>query len=249
MGVDCCLILEFKLDDWVVLKNIFTNINEIIDEVIVECTFDGLNFKGIDRGHICFFEGSISKELFDKYELEDYLSLYLDLYELVKILKRGNNKDSLVFKADMEVIKIVFENKNNRTFSLTQLDMSNDNMRTLPTLEYSVEFECDFDTIKNSLKDADLYSNILEIICEDNLLIFNCDGQNGNYKNECPLDNSFNGSYSAKYSIDWLFKIFNTKLNSNDFKIHMGTDYPMLIEMGFEYVKMNYLLAPRLGED
>lgn len=239
-------LLEFKLTDWTIIKDIFININEIIDEIVIQCTYDGLNFKGIDRSHICFFECNISKELFDEYNLDEYLLLYVDVFELVKILKRGNNEDSLVFKADMEVIKVIFKNKNNRTFSLTQLDISNEDMRELPNLQYSVTFECDFDTIKNTLKDADLYSDILAIICEDDLLIFNCEGVNGNYENKCPLSIRTDEVYSAKYSINWLFKIFNTKLNSNNFKINMGTDYPMLVEMDLDNVKMNYLLAPRL---
>ena len=69
-------MLEFKLDDWSVIKNIFSNINKIIDEIIVECTDDGLNFIGIDRGHVCYFEGIISKDLFDYYEYNGYLVIY-----------------------------------------------------------------------------------------------------------------------------------------------------------------------------
>lgn len=241
------MILNFKLNDWSVLKNIFININEIIDEIIIECNQNGLKFKGIDRGHICFFEGEISNELFDEYSIDELLYLYLDLHELVKILKRGNNKDVLIFQADFEVINIIFTNKNSRTFSQTQIDMD-DNMRDFPQLEYSVNFKCDFDSIKNSLKDADLYSDRLTFTCKDEKLFLSCDGANGNYKNECDLNIDKNDCCSATYSVDWLSKIFNNKLGSNDFKINMGDDYPMLVEMDFDFIKMNYLLAPRLGE-
>ena len=241
-------MLEFKLESWSVFKNIFTNINEIIDEVVVECTFDGLKFKGIDRGHICFFEGSISKELFDEYNISDVLLLYLDLNELVKIFKRGNNKNNLVFIADNEVIKIIYENKNNRTFSITQLDTMNDEVRELPTLDFPVTINCDFDTIKNSLKDANIYSERLSFICEDNYLILSCNGTNGNYKNEIILDETVNNSVSSTFSLDWLSKIFNNKLNPN-FEINMGNDYPMLIKTELEHITMKYLIAPRLEND
>lgn len=241
------MILEFELNDWVVLKNIFININEIIDEVVIECTFDGLKFKGIDRGHVCFFEGNLQNDLFEKYSLENPFLMYVDLHELVKIFKRGKSKDILLFQADEEIIKIVFKNKNKRTFQLTQIDMS-DNMRDLPTLEYSTVFECDFDSIKNSLQDAYLYSDVLTFTCENNNLLLSCEGANGNYENECPLDNPINVGCSASYTVDWLSKIFNTKLSSNNFKIHMGDDYPMLIEIYSENMTMTYLLAPRLSD-
>lgn len=241
------MILEFQLNDWIILKNIFININEIIDELVIECNPEGLDFKGIDRSHICFFEGNLKKSFFENYEINKILYLYIDLNELVKVLKRGNNKDSFIFKADNEVIKIIFKNKNTRTFSITQLDTL-DNMRDLPKLDYSIDFNCDFDTIKNSLKDADLYSDRLTFTCENDALILSCDGTSGNYKNECELINPVGDNCSATYSVSWLFKIFNNKLSSNELKIHMGNDYPMLIEMGLDSIKMNYLIAPRIGQ-
>ena len=239
--------LEFRLDDWNILKNIFTNINEIIDEIVIECTFDGLKFKGIDRGHVCFFEGNLSKDLFDEYYVDDFMFLYLDLEELVKVLKRGNNKDSLLFKADMEVINVILKSNNNRTFTITQLDIQSE-MRDMPKLEYTTIFNCDFDIIKNSLKDADIYSDRLTITCEDNMLILSCDGVKGKYKNEYELE--FDGdNCSSVYTISWLSKIFNNKLSSNNLKIHMSGDYPMLIEMSLEFITVNYLLAPRLEQN
>ena len=57
------MILEFGLEDWSVLKNVFINVNKLIDELVVQCTDDGLNFTGMDRSHICFFEGIISDTL------------------------------------------------------------------------------------------------------------------------------------------------------------------------------------------
>lgn len=243
------MILQFKLDDWVVFKNIFINIYEIIDEMMIECTYEGLRFKGIDRGHVCFFEGEISKDLFDEYNLEDCLLLYLDLFELIKIFKRGKGKDTLVFEADTEIIQIIFEDKTKRSFQLTQLIDLNDEMRDLPSLDYNVVFECDYESINNSLKDADLYSDRLTFICEDNVLELSCEGAKGKYKNECPISVDVDGSYQSTYTVGWLSKIFNTKLTSNNFKIHMGTDYPMLIEIDLENVKMKYLLAPRLQNE
>ena len=241
------IILKFKLDDWSVLKNIFANINEIIDEVAIECTDENLKFRGIDRSHICFFEGKISSGLFDEYLLEKPLYLYIDLVEFVKVLKRGKNKEVMVFEADNEVIKINFKDKNNRIFSITQIDME-ENMRNLPELDYSTDFECDFDSIKNSLVDADLYSEVLMITCEDDLLTLSCESGFGSYKNECPLDENVNGSYSSNYSIKWLSKIFNNKLSSDNFRIHMGDDYPMLIEFKSDNIQIDYLLAPRLEQ-
>lgn len=240
-------ILKFKLDDWIVVKNIFININEIIDEIVIECTSDNLKFKGIDRSHVCFFECEILKDIFDEYVLEKPLYLYIDTNELVKVLKRGKNKDVLVFKADFEVINVAFKNKNNRSFSITQVEMD-DNMRALPSLDYSVDFECDFESIKNSLQDADLYSDRLTFTCEDEMLILTCESGFGKYKNTCELGKDINGSFSATYGLDWLFKIFNNKLSSDNFKISMGDDYPMLIEFKSKFIKLNYLLAPRLGD-
>ena len=241
------MTLKFEVEDWNVLKNIFTNIYEIIDEVIIECNDNGLNFTGIDRSHICFFEGAVSKEVFDEYEIDDLLLLYIDLTELIKVLKRGNNKDTLIFEADENEITIKFKNKNVRTFSITQIDGVMDSKKP-PNLSYSISFECDFDTIKSSLKDVDLYSDRLTFDCEDDLLVLNGEGGFGKYKNEYHLDNPVDTHCVSTYSVDWLLRIFNTKLSSNNLKISMGQDFPMLIEFSIDNIKMNYLVAPRLAD-
>lgn len=238
-------MLEFRLDDWSVIKNIFSNINMIIDEIVVECTDDGLNFTGIDRAHVCFFEGIISKDLFDFYEIDKGLLLYIDLEEFVKVLKRGKNKDNLVFKADEEQYIISYVNKNTRKFSITQLSDVMDSKKP-PVLNYGTKFEFEYDFMKDTLKDADLYSDRLCFIREDDILTLSCDGNSGNYSNEFHLDESISESFSSVYSVSWLLKIFDTKLSSENIIINMGQDFPMLIEMCVENVKMNYLLAPIL---
>lgn len=239
-------MFEFKLDDWSIIKNIFSNINKIIDEIVVECTDDGLNFIGIDRGHVCFFEGVISKDLFDYYELEKGMLLYIDLEEFVRVLKRGKNKDSLVFEADDEQYIVYFKNKNTRKFSITQLsDVMNS--RKPPVLDYGTKFSFEYDSLKDTLKDAELYSDRLTIIREDDVVVFSCEGNSGNYSNEFYLDENVVEGFSSTYSVSWLLKIFDTKLSSEDIVINMGQDFPMLIEMSdVDNVKMSYLLAPIL---
>ena len=241
-------MLEFKLDDWKVLKNIFININEIIDEVVIQYDSDGLRFNAIDRSHICFFKCNISNDFFDEYDNSEPSLLFIGLDELVNVLKRGNSKDSLLFKAENNEIKIIFENDNVRTFSITEIDMD-DNTREPPNLDYSVNFKCSFDFIKNALKDADLYSDRLKFTCIDNVLILSCDGMNGDYTNKFILDEYVSVNCSASYSVSWLSKIFNSKLNSNNIRINMGDDFPMLIEMVIDNMELSYLLAPRLSEE
>lgn len=241
-------ILRFELEDWKIFKKIFENTFKIVDEIVVKCDSDGLNFTGIDRGHICFFEGNISKELFDEYEIDGILLLCIDLNEFINVLKRGKSKDKLVFECNEEVYHIKFKNKNNRTFTITQVDDLLDS-KSPPSLDYSVEFECDFDSIKNSVEDASLYSNKLTFVCKEDSLNLSCEGTSGTYINECVLENTVDGVYSASYSVVWLLNIFNTKLGSSNLLIHMGDDFPMLIEMSVENCKMSYLLAPIMGED
>ena len=241
-------MLEFELNDWLILKNIFTNINEIIDEIVIECHPEGLKFNALDRSHICFFECNIPKKSFDSYYIDEILFLYVDVGDLVKVLKRGKKKDELVFKADNETIDVIYKNKNTRTFSIIQIDM-NDNSREMPKMDYDISYECDFNTMFNSIQDAELYSEVLSFTCKNDLLILNCEGHFGNYQNEILLDENIDGEYTSRYGVNWLLKIFNTKLDSDNLKISMGNDYPMLVEFGSDLIKMNYLLAPRIGSD
>lgn len=241
-------MLEFKLDDWKVFKNLFININEIIDEIVIQYDNDGLRFNAIDRSHICFFRCNINKDFFNEYEVSEPSLIFIGLDDLVNVLKRGNSKDSLRFKSENNEFKVTFENNNSRTFSITELDM-NDNTREPPNLDYSINFICDFDFLKNTLKDAELYSDKLKFVCVDDLLMLTCEGMNGKYVGKFPLTNYEGNNCSASYSVSWLSKITNSKLGSNDLRINMGDDFPMLIEIIFDNVELNYILAPRLAEE
>ena len=240
-------ILQFVLDDWIVLKNIFININEIIDELVIECNPEGLNFNALDRSHICFFSCNIPKKTFDEYNIDSIMSLYIDLNEIVKVLKRGKSKDCLVFKANDTTFDIIFKNKNTRTFSITQIDMT-DNSRKMPNMNFEIEFSFNFEDIVNSLKDAELYSDRLTFNCINDYLVLSCEGSFGRYKNEFQLD-EYIGNCRATYTIGWLLKMFNSKLGSNNVKIKMGDDYPMLVEIEENNIVINYLLAPRIERD
>lgn len=237
--------MNFRLEDWTILKKIFVNINEIIDEIVIECNPEGLKFNALDRSHICFFECNIPKKSFDEYYIDKILYLYIDVNELVKVLKRGNNKDVLVFEADSSTYDITFENTNVRKFSLTQIDMT-DNSKQFPNMQFSVNYECDFDSILNSLKDADLYSDKLTFTCKEEELILSCEGSFGRYKNKFPLNNMVGEECSASYSVQYLFKIFNSKLSSDNLIISMGENYPLLVKIEMGFIKLNYLLAPRI---
>lgn len=237
-------ILEFELNDWIILKNLFENINEVIDEIVIECNPEGLEFSGIDRNHICFFSCKIPEDSFDEYVLDSVLYLDVDVNDLVKVLKRGKSKDSLTFKADVSTMEIIFKNKNTRRFKIGQIDID-DNSRDLPKMDYDVEFRFDYKSINDSLNDAGLYSDELKISCINNQLILSCEGSFGQYSNEYPLENSI-GEGSASYSIDWLLKIFKNKLSSKELKLNMGDDYPLLVEIEEQGIVLNYLLAPRI---
>lgn len=246
--VEVFKILQFKLKDWIIFKKIFTNINKIIDEIVIECNPEGLYFKGIDKSHICFFSGNISKNVFDEYFIDEILYLYIDLEDFVNVLKRGKSKDCLIFKGYSSTFEIIFKNKNERNFVITQIDMD-DNTRDLPPMDFSINFKIDFDFINDCLKDAELYSNIITISCDKDNLILYCDGVKGEkYTNKYQLD-EFIGECSATYSVDWLLKIFNTKLSSTNLNIEMGDDYPLLVTIEENGVIMKYLLAPRLSNE
>lgn len=237
-------ILEFELEKWKVFKNLFTSINEIIDEIVIECTPDGLDFTALDRSHICFFTCHIPKKYFDNYKIDNLMSLYVDVKDMVEVMKRGKDKDNLVFKADSSTVYLIFENKNTRTFSLTQIDMEY-TPRPMPKLDYSVEFDFDYESIKDTVEDAKLYSEILTFQCIDDCLLIFCEGSFGNYKNEFHLDEIV-GTCNASYGTDWLIKIFKTKLSSDKIKFRMGDDFPMMVEIEEKGIVARYLLAPRI---
>ena len=229
-------------------KDVLVNVEYFLEEVKFEVDSDGLRFRGLDKSHIAFIGLYVDKEYFDVYDVAEPSSCIVDTGELVRVLKRAKNTDTMVLSWDINNLKLQFNNKDlKRSFKIRQVDMEYSSP-TMPTIEYPVSFDVNYKLLINSVKDAELYSDKVKLRTDEYTLFVETDGNYGDYKSELSTLTNLK-QVSSIFSIAWLNKIFKVNGLSENIHLNMGKDMPLFVELDDGLgLKADFLIAPRIED-
>ncbi len=251
-----------KLENSRILKGIVETLASIIDETEFRVTPKEFTISAMDPSRICLLKLSIKKDDFDDYQCSKESKVGLNLDDLDKILKRSSANDSveIEFNETDQKIKIKMQREGisrTRTFSLALLDIDIEEipMDNLLKIEYPSNWVIDTDFLVEAIKDAEIYSEILNINANEGQgLIFSSSGQIGEMEYELNeedlIESALQGSSSGAYSLTFLKAILKIASITEKLEISLKTDHPL--KMNFDLLeggKLSYFLAPRVEEE
>ncbi|MHA1914940.1 MAG: proliferating cell nuclear antigen (pcna) [Promethearchaeota archaeon] len=251
-----------KLENSRILKGIIETLASIIDETEFRVTPKEFTISAMDPSRICLLKLSIKKDDFDGYTCEKDSKVGLNLDDLDKILKRSAASDSveIEFNEADQKIKIKMNREGvsrTRTFSLALLDIDIEEipMDNLLKIEYPSKWVIDPDFLVEAIKDAEIYSEILNVNANAGQgLIFSSSGQIGEMEydlsEEDLIESELQGTSSGAYSLTFLKAILKIASITEKLEISLKTDHPL--KMNFDLLeggKLNYFLAPRVEEE
>ena len=250
-----------KLENSRILKGIVETLASIIDETEFRVTPKEFTISAMDPSRICLLKLSIKKDNFDDYKCSKESKVGLNLDDLDKILKRSAANDAVEidFNEKDQKIKIKMQREGTsrtRTFSLALLDIDIEEipMENLLNIEYSSKWVIDTDFLVEAIKDAEIYSEILNIkSIEDQGLVFSSTGQIGEMNYELELDElietDITGTSSGAYSLTFLKAILKISSITEKLEISLKTDHPLKMMFNLlEGGELFYFLAPRVEE-
>lgn len=254
------MTFTLKINDGRALKVIIETLSTIIDETEIRVTSKEFTIVAMDPSRICLLKLSIGKENFDSYKCTKKSKVGINLDDLNKILKRCSQKDSIVlsYTSDDQKIKLQMQREDTsrkRTFSLALLDIEIDDIPidNLLKINYPTSWSMDPSILVEAIKDATIYSEILQIVSEEKGLVFSSYGQIGEMEYQLGEDllTEFtnDGKSSGSYSITFLNNILKLSSVTKNLKLLLKTDHP--IHMSFDLIddsKLEYFLAPRVEE-
>ncbi|MFX0132007.1 MAG: proliferating cell nuclear antigen (pcna) [Candidatus Hodarchaeota archaeon] len=245
-----------------ILKGIIETLASIIDEAKFQITPSEFIVEAMDPSRICLLNLTIKKGDFDEYQCAEEVHIGLNLDDLDKILKRSNANDSieLSFEAYEQKIKVKMKRQGStrtRTFSLALLDVDIEEipMENLLKIEYKTNWKMDTEFFVEAIKDAEIYSEILNLkAIENEGLNFSSSGQIGEMNYELDIDDliesDIKDSASGAYSLTFLKSILKISTITEKLSIFLKSDHPLkmifdLLEGG----KLFYFLAPRVDSE
>jgi len=251
-----------KLENSRILKGIVETLASIIDETEFRVTPKEFTISAMDPSRICLLKLSIKKDDFDDYQCSKESKVGLNLDDLDKILKRSAANDSVEinFNETDQKIKIKMQREGvsrTRTFSLALLDIDIEDipMDNLLKIEYPSNWVLDPEFLVEAIKDAEIYSEILNINANEGQgLIFSSSGQIGEMEYDLSeddlIESELQGSSSGAYSLTFLKAILKIASITEKLEISLKTDHPL--KMNFDLLeggKLSYFLAPRVEEE
>ena len=249
-----------------VINVIIDTIASIIDETRFKLSSDGFVIVAIDQSGICLLKLIIDKDKFQEYKCDKDFNIWLNIDGLDKILKRSSSQDSieLSYKEKDNKIKIKMERPGpsqktlTRTFSLSLLQTEEEEISIdgLFEIEYNSTWEIEPDFLVEAIRDAEIYSEILNIkAIENEGLQFTSIGEMGEMEYNLDLEDltiqKIEESCTGSYSLTFLKAIL--KLTSiEDVKVDMSlkTDHPLKIIFDMdEGGELSFFLAPRVEDE
>jgi proliferating cell nuclear antigen len=245
-----------------ILKGIVETLASIIDETEFRVTPKEFTISAMDPSRICLLKLLIKKDDIDDYQCSKESKVGLNLDDLDKILKRSAANDSVEidFNETDQKIKIKMQREGvsrTRTFSLALLDIDIEEipMDNLLKIEYPSKWVLDPEFLVEAIKDAEIYSEILNINANEGQgLIFSSSGQIGEMEydlnEEDLVESELQGSSSGAYSLTFLKAILKIASITVKLEISLKTDHPL--KMNFDLLeggKLSYFLAPRVEEE
>ena len=251
-----------KLESSRILKGIVETLASIIDETEFRVSPKEFTISAMDPSRICLLKLSIKKDDFDDYKCIKESKVGLNLDDLDKILKRSAINDSVEidFNETAQKIKIKMQREGSsrtRTFSLALLDIDIEEipMDNLLKIEYPSKWVIEPDLIVEAIKDAEIYSEILNInAVEGTGLVFSSSGQIGEMEYDLNADDDLiesqlTGTSSGAYSLTFLKAILKIASITEKLEISLKTDHPLkMIFNLLEGGELSYFLAPRVEE-
>ncbi|MHA1292796.1 MAG: proliferating cell nuclear antigen (pcna) [Promethearchaeota archaeon] len=251
-----------KLENSRIIKGIVETLASIIDETEFLVTPKEFAISAMDPSRICLLKLSIKKENFDEYKCSKESKIGLNLDDLDKILKRCSTNDTIEinFKEKEQKIKIKMKREGSsriRTFSLALLDIEIEEISVdnLLKIEYPVKWIIEPEFLVEAIKDAEIYSEILNIKAIENQgLLFSSSGQIGemeyNLALEDLLEADISETSSGAYSLTFLKAILKIASITEKLEISLKTDHPLkMIFNLLEGGELTYFLAPRVEEE
>jgi DNA polymerase III sliding clamp (beta) subunit (PCNA family) len=246
------------IEDAVKLKETFTSINEMFDEITFELTPEGIKILANDRASVVLLDLLIKKGMFKEYECDkESVKIALNMQEFYLALKRFTGETTLsleaehtfVFSQSLPLRKIL-------KVSLYETDYKKDEeLRELAKhkiTDFKARIELKSSVLETIIKESEKCREMMLDVNEQRLrLTGNTDITKYDYRlemgNEFLIKLDVTQPCQTVINNDYFQRLIKSTPISDVVRIEMGMDYPLRMSYVNPNVMLIYLVAPTVG--
>lgn len=234
-------MIELKQVDF--FKGAVESISSFIPEGNFRFSDKGVSFKAIDPSQVVLVDFFVDKKCFDRYAIEPNF-VGVDVVELNRILQRLLPDDKLSIDVSDAELKLKFESDMKRFFRLPLIDVSGEEPKS-PVIEYDVKIEISAHSLKEILKDANLFGSSIVLKVIDGKFFVEAKGSQGVMEAEATKVSHISSKkeVTAKFSLNFLQNIVKQADSAKLITIELKNDSAMRVTYPIGPSKIIFYLA------
>src|SRR3989338_2308869 len=248
-------MFEAKIDEIGLLRDSIATVAELIDEAELHIKEYGVQMIASDRAVVVVVDFYMTRDMFKEYKYTEDARIGINLQNLLQILKRAGETDSLTIKFADGKLDLTLKGVSTRKFVLPLIDISREETPPIDKLDFSSSLIVNSEILGSGIEDAELITDsVIFTVRKDQLTM---KGESDSSFTQLDLMKGegglkiadMNEPVRARYSLDYLKKIIKAKKLSSEVKLSMSNDYPMKLQ--FEVpgkMQIGFILAPRVEE-
>ncbi len=237
------------------IKTLTEAIYILVDECKFKLTTDGVYGRAVDPAHVGMIDFKLKKEAFDEYECKEETEIGVDLEKLKSALKVALKDELVGLSYDKDEGRLAIS-IGNLTRKIALLDVTEMADTKIPSLELPAEIVLSTVEMHQAIKAAEAISDHITLIADKDGFEMRAEGDTDVvelklskeqlYSLKC--DERVKSTFPLDYLTD-MVKVARGK--SEELTINLGNNYPLKLsfEMAGGYIKIMYLLAPRIESE
>lgn len=241
--------MRLKLENPKILADIISIISELVVEVKIKVTPEGMSLTAIDPANVAMVYFKIPNDLFSEFGLDKEEVLGINLENLKAVLRRCQLGSSLILERVDNQLRLTIQDRIKRYFSLALLDLDAED-KEVPKWEFKSVIKMDSSTLSEVIEDCSIVSDACTFAAEPTKFIVEAHGLNS-VKVEFSSDELeiYSDKATARFSLEYLSKFIKGSKISSRATISFSDNHPMRIDFPTGNVMLSFVLAPRIEQD
>jgi proliferating cell nuclear antigen len=237
-----------KLDNPKLLADAIAIISEVVTEVRIRLTEEGLSIVAVDPANVAMVIFKLPKSSFSQYEHGNEV-WGVNLSDLKLILRRASSSSSLVFEQDENQLRISIFDKVKRIFNLSLIEIEAEE-KSEPKLSFTCKVEISSDHFIKAVEDCAIVADSCSFISGSSFFIIEGSGALNSARTEFSGDEAvIQGTGKSKYSLEYLTKFIKAGKIADKIFVSFSDDYPLRLDFPGDAMGIGFILAPRVEND
>lgn len=258
-------VFAAQLNNGIIFKKIFDSIKEIVSAINIDVSSSGINIKAMDASHIIFVSLLLQESGFDVYKTDKNFIIGLDITNLLKILKCGDNDDIITLMTEQEEptsLRLIYENLQSEKISNFYLnlinldieqfdipDLESSSIITMPTIEFGKIIQELFaisETVTIEVTKEYILFSVIGDIGSGNIKLQSHESEKKEERIILEVEEDIKMSFNLKY----LSMITKAQTLTSQVILCLSKDAPLIVNFQIEKIgSLKYYLAQKIDDN